>query len=298
MIATAATKKHWTILELLNWGTTYLTEKGIDEARLTIELLLAHVLKLQRIQLYTSFDKPLSDEELARFKELLKRRLTNEPLQYILGEAEFMGLKFAVDKRVLIPRPDTEILVETALTKIKTNFSGESEIRILDIGTGSGCIAVSLAKMVPNAKIVSIDASAEALEVAMINAETNSVNDKITFVTKDFLAENNFTEQFHCIVSNPPYISNEEYAQLSSEVKNFEPRIALLDDGDGLKFFHAIAQRSKTMLLKNGFVAVEHAYNQTDDVQKIFSDNGWKNIQAVKDYGGMFRCVIAERGEP
>lgn len=288
-------KKIWTILELITWGTEYLTEKRIADARLNIELMLAHVLRYNRMQLYTNFDKPLADEELAKFKLLLKRRLTHEPLQYILGETEFMGLKFAVDQRVLIPRADTEILVEAVIEKIKTDFAEETPLHILEIGTGSGCIAISLAKMIPAASIVSIDCSEEALHIALANAEANGVAERITFIKKDFLLQKEFSQKFHCIISNPPYISNEEYLLLDVEVREFEPKNALADNNNGLTFYNSIANRCKENLLKNGFAAVEHAYNQSDDVQKIFAENNWKNIRAVKDYSGKFRCVIAEQ---
>ncbi len=287
-------KKIWTILDLITWGTEYLTEKIISDARLNVELMLAHVLRFNRIQLYTNFDRPLSDDELAQFKLLLKRRLTHEPIQYILGDTEFMGLKFAVDKRVLIPRADTEILVETVIEKINVDFAGEEVINILEIGTGSGCIAISLAKMLPNASIVSIDQSDEALQIASANAAANNVTDRTTFLTKDFLRDNEFSQKFHCIISNPPYISNEEYSLLDTEVREFEPKIALADGNDGLTFYHSIASRCKINLLNKGFIAVEHAYNQSDSVQNIFSNNSWKNIKSIKDYGGNYRCVIAE----
>ena len=293
MSISTADKKIWTILDLITWGTEYLSEKNIADARLNIELLLAHVLRFNRMQLYTNFDKPLTDEELAQFKLLLKRRLTHEPLQYILGETEFMGLKFAVDRRVLIPRSDTEILVETVIEKIKTDFPNETTIQILEIGTGSGCIAVSLAKMISKAAVVAIDRSEDALQLASKNAEINGVADRITFLQCDFLLENDSAQKYHCIVSNPPYISTNEYLQLETEVREFEPKIALADDSDGLTFYHSIAKRCKNDLLENGFAAVEHSYNQSDDVQKIFVKNGWNNIRAVKDYGGNFRCVIA-----
>lgn len=287
-------KKKWTILDLITWGTEYLAERNIAEARLNIELMIAHVLRFTRIQLYTNFDKPLTEDELAQFKLLLKRRLTHEPLQYILGETEFMGLKFSVDRSVLIPRPDTEILVESAVKKMKDDFSDEGSLHILEIGTGSGCIAVSLAKMLPSAIICSIDISEEALHIASQNAESNGVSDRITFLHQDFLSLNNSDRKYHCIISNPPYISNIEYALLEKEVREFEPKIALADDKDGLTFYHTIAARCKDELRENGFAAVEHSYNQSEDVQRIFVEHNWKNITAIKDYGGNYRCVIAE----
>ncbi|MEW5798028.1 MAG: peptide chain release factor N(5)-glutamine methyltransferase [Bacteroidota bacterium] len=295
MIAAETPKKIWTLLDLVTWGTTYLTEKGFDDPRLNIELLLAHLLRLQRIQLYTNFDRPLSESELGMFKELLKRRLSHEPLQYILGETEFMGLKFAVDPRVLIPRPDTEILVETVINKIKKSFLSADDLRILDIGTGSGCIAVSLAKLLPNATVTAIDMSSEAIELASVNAGRNGVLEKISFLQKNFLTDHAGDQKFHCIVSNPPYISNREYGQLPTEVKEFEPTIALADGGDGLTFFKEIAEYAAQSLLSGGFVAVEHAFDQSESAQQIFQHAGLTNVSAIKDFGGHFRCVVADK---
>lgn len=294
MSAVPVEKKAWNILDLITWGSAYLTEKGISDARLNIELLLAYVLRLPRIQLYTNFDKPLSAEELARCKELLKRRLAHEPLQYILGETEFMGLKFSVDKRVLIPRPDTEVLVEFAVNKLKQTFNSSSEIQVLEIGTGSGCIAVSVAKSMQNAVVTAIDVAPDALEAAKANAERNGVQERITFLQKDFFKNDTFEKKFHCVVSNPPYVSHYEFQLLPKEVKEFEPKNALTDGSDGLTFYKAIAQDGKSLLHDNGFVAVEHAYNQSEEVQKIFRHSGWKSILSLKDYGGNFRVVIAE----
>lgn len=293
MAASETAKKTWTILELISWGTTYLSEKGFDDARLNIELLLASVLQLKRIHLYTQFDRPLTEEELARFKELLKRRMTHEPLQYILGETEFFGLKFSVDPRVLIPRPETEILVEEVADKIQVCFEPDEQIRILDVGTGSGCIAVTLAHIFSDARIVAIDVSEEALTLARQNAHRHNVDHNIEFRIANILSHE-IHEKFHCIVSNPPYISNEEYEILPEDVKKFEPKQALADGSDGLTFYRAIAQKSN-LVMDNGFVAVEHAYNQHEKVLTIFKENGWRNLASVKDYDGNFRVVIAEK---
>lgn len=295
MTSSDTAKKTWSLLELVTWGTSYLTEKGFDDPRLNIELLLAHILQLQRIQLYTNFDRPLSENELARFKELLKRRLSREPLQYILGEAEFMGLKFVVDQRVLIPRPDTEVLVDSVIHKIKNTFSLSDGVRILDIGTGSGCIAVSLAKLLSNVTVTAIDISSEALDLARMNSEKNGIQEKITFLRSDVFTHRFDEPKYHCIVSNPPYISNEEYELLPPDVKEYEPRTALADESDGLMFYGEIARKAESILVDNGFVAVEHAYDQSERVQIIFREFGFKNISTIKDYGGNFRCVIAEK---
>ncbi len=287
-------KKQWSILDLITWGTGYLTEKNIDDARLTIELLLSRVLQLQRIQLYTKFDQPLSEAELASFKALLKRRLANEPLQYILGDTEFMGLRFLVDTNVLIPRPETELLAERAIALLKSSFPPEQPLSILDLGTGSGCIAVTLAKKLPNAQVTGIDISEGALRVAAANAELNGVQDRVHFVPGDIMAVNpgQFAQPFHCIISNPPYISSAEFAQVAPEVKEFEPSIALTDNGNGLKFYPGIAHFAIAALADGGIVAVEHAFDQSAAVRSIFTDEGFSDPEVIKDYQGIERHVL------
>lgn len=294
MSSAAAPKKIWSILDLITWGTDYLKEKGIDDARLTIELLLSHVLTLQRIQLYTSFDRPLSDEELARFKELLKRRLSNEPLQYIIGRTQFMGLDILVDRRVLIPRPETELLVDECVKMMKRSFPPDTPLSIIDLGTGSGCIAVALAKMLPSAQITALDLSADAFAVAQQNAELNGVSDRIQFKQADImrLEQEEISGPFHCIISNPPYISTKEFSDVSNDVKDFEPRAALTDNSDGLTFYPAIARFAERSLSSGGCVCVEHAYDQSEHVQTIFQKAGFVEPQIIKDYQGIKRHLL------
>jgi release factor glutamine methyltransferase len=292
---TAASHKVWTIIDLITWGTSYLNDRNFDDARLNIELLLGRVLNLQRIRLYTNFDKPLSDDELARFKALLKRRLDHEPLQYILGETEFMGLKFRVDNRVLIPRPETEVLVEQAMKELQARFPGTAAVRVMEIGTGSGCIAVSIAHGMQTVHVTAIDSSSDAIDVARENAELNGVSERITFDCVQYQENSAMEGTYHCIVSNPPYISKMEFSRLPRDVKEYEPTVALADGGDGLTYYRLIASGGKKLLIENGFVMVEHAYDQSADVQKIFNEQGWKEIRAIKDYSGNFRCVFATR---
>lgn len=295
MPAVSTERKVWTILEMLQWGTSYLTDKGFDEARLTTELLLAHVLHSKRIDLYTKFDKPLNDAELGSFKEKFKRRLAHEPLQYIVGETEFMGLKFFVDPRVLIPRPETELLVETAVETCSKKFL-DQQIRILDVGTGSGCIAISCAKMIPTATVRAIDASAEALEVAKRNAKENSVYERIEFSTFNIhdVRPEEFGEKFHLVLSNPPYVSLSDFEKLEPEIRDYEPKFAVTDGGDGLSFYRSYSSSIKSLLKPSGVMIVEHAYNQAEDIEKIFQEAGWKNIEKKKDYSGNFRCLVAQ----
>jgi release factor glutamine methyltransferase len=281
---------------MLQWGTSYLSEKGFEESRLTVELLLCHVLHLKRIQLYTSFDKRLTDVELFSFKGLFQRRLQHEPVQYIIGTTEFMGLEFVVDRRVLIPRPETEVLVEHALRYAKDHFPGQP-LRILDIGTGSGCIAVSLAVLIENASVVAFDKSSDAVDVARINAEKNGVEKRVTFSVGDVFgaSENDLLSKFRMVVSNPPYISKKEFEELQPEIKEFEPSFAVTDDGDGLSFYRRIAQIGRSFLDEGGAIIVEHAYNQSKSTQKIFIEAGWGNVQPFSDYSGKDRGLVATK---
>ena len=278
----------WTIVELVNYSTRYLKEKGFEAPRLNTEWLLCHTLKCSRIDLYTHFDKPLSNDELTAFKSLLKRRLDYEPIQYIIGEAEFMALKFYVDKRVLIPRQETEILVQEA---INLSHGLEGSINILDIGVGSGNIAVSLAKYINNALVTGIDVSDDALEVAKINAERHSLNNKVKLFHHNIFDDITFDDKFDIVVSNPPYISSDEMKEVKKEVSDYEPSIATTDLGDGLTYYKRIVGVGKLILQEGGWLLVEIAYNQKDDVSKLLSSLGYSNVEAIKDYGGNFRVI-------
>jgi release factor glutamine methyltransferase len=259
----------WTIVELVNWSTQYLKEKGFEDPRLNTELLLCHTLKCSRMDLYTHFDKPLSNDELITFKSFFKRRLDHEPIQYIIGETEFMGLKFFVDKRVLIPRQETEILVQETI-----NLSRELEgnINILDIGVGSGNIAISLAKYINSALVTGIDVSDAALDVAKINAERHSLNSKIKLFRHNIFDEIIFDDKF-----------------------GYEPSIATTDLGDGLTYYKRIVEVGKLILKEGGWLLVEIAYNQKDDVSKILSGMEYSNVEAIKDYGGNFRVIKGKK---
>ncbi|MCX6138677.1 MAG: peptide chain release factor N(5)-glutamine methyltransferase [Ignavibacteriales bacterium] len=284
----------WTILELIEWGKSYLTEKGIDEARLTMELLLAHTLHCARIELYTRFDQPLRPEELASFKVLLQRRLRHEPLQYITGTAGFMGLNFTVSPAVLIPRPETEIVVEKAVEYLRALVGPR---HVLDVGTGSGCIAISCARLVPDVEAVGLDVSTDALAVAAGNAMGNGVHDRVRFVEGDIrtITAAECGGLFQTIVSNPPYIGNGEYAQLPSDVREYEPRTALADGGDGLAYYRILAARGCELLDNHGTLFVEHSFDQSNAVVEIFRTAGWRDIMPFKDYSGNWRGVEAHR---
>jgi release factor glutamine methyltransferase len=283
----------WTILKLIEWSANYLSEKGFDDARLNAELMLAHTLNLKRIDLYLKYDKVLSPDDLARYKSFFSRRLKQEPVQYILGYTEFMGIRFEVNPAVLIPRPDTEVLVESVLNYCKTLSS--KNISICDIGTGSGCIAISLAKMISDSMVTAIDKSADAIDVARRNAISAGVSERVKFVHIDLLKKKYEAENFGIIVSNPPYIPKDEVETLQPEVRFFEPDYAYTDFGDGLSFYKMISKLGHTILKNAGSIFVEVGYNQAEVVKRIFENDKYSEIESYKDYNGIERVVKAER---
>ncbi len=292
----AENEQQWTISALQNWCSSYLKEKGFENARLTTDLLLAHVLHYERIQLYAHFDKPLSKEELGIFRALFQRRLAHEPVQYIIGEAGFMGFTFFVDQRVLVPRPETELLVEKVVEVMKA--SAKPELRVLDIGTGSGNIAISIAHYVPSCTVDAIDVSEDALAVAEKNVQRHNISSRVNLIKADVLNLPDFirSRQYDFIVSNPPYISDQEYALLDKDVKDYEPRIALNECGDGLTFYKTISRLGKTMLADDGWAFVEIAYNQAYPVKEIFSQAEYSTIILIPDMNQITRIVQASRG--
>lgn len=286
-------EKIWTIKRLLEWTTKYLSEKGISDSRLNAELLLCHTLKYKnRIDLYLHFDKPLRQSELDTFKTFLKRRLSGEPIQYIVGETEFMGIKFKVDQRVLIPRPETELLVESVIDLCKKYK--KSQIKILEIGTGCGNISISIAKLFPDSEIVAIESSKLALEVADLNIRNHGLSDKIKLVFMNIFDDVPKYKNFDIIVSNPPYVSIDEYQILSDEIKNYEPKIALTDGKDGLSYHRRIADIGRSLLNEIGWLFLEIAYNQKNAVVEILENLKYFNIEVFKDLSGNDRVVKAK----
>ena len=276
-----------TVLDLINLSTEYLVKKEIESPRVNAELLLAHTLKCKRLDLYLSYDRPLSEDEVSIYREFIKRRSRSEPLQYIIGKVEFYGLEFLVNPSVLIPRPETEILVEAILNSVNKN----DRIKILDIGVGSGNISVSLAKHLPNSEITATDLSLPAIETAKENAKLNNVLERINFTKQDINVESFSEEKFDIVVSNPPYISKEEFPNLKDELKVYEPKNALTDFLDGLNYFRIISKKSKSILNKNGKLYFEVGQGQAEDVKKILSENNFSDISFVKDYLKIDRVV-------
>jgi len=263
----AEEKRRWTIIDLLKWTADYLKEKRFENGRLTAERLLAHVLQCRRVDLYVQFERPLNGEELALFKSLLKRRLAHEPLQYIIGETEFFSLPFTVGPEVLVPRPETELLVE----KVLAAAGLQSQTRILDIGTGSGNIAVSLAAHLPEAHITAVDCSKAALVIAETNSRRNSVAARILWQEWNLYGDDcPWQTPFDIIVSNPPYISQADYEALPPEIKHFEPRQALLAGADGLDAYRAMQKWLPGLLARPGSAFFEIGADQAAAVTALF----------------------------
>lgn len=276
------TDEIWTTLKVLAWTTGYLTEKGVENARRESEWLLCAATGLDRVGLYLNFDKPLSDDELAVFRGLVVRRGKREPLQHILGSQEFDGLSFEVSPAVLIPRHDTEVLIEEALRRAPHAKT------VLDIGTGSGCIAIALAHRLPRAVVAAIDLSTDALVVARHNAESNGV--AVEFLQGSFL-QPVAGRTFDLIVSNPPYITSGDLADLQPEVRDFEPRLALDGGPDGLDAYRAIIAEAPDFLNPCGWLLLEVGAGQDDDVGALLVRAGFTGIVAAPDNAGINRVV-------
>ena len=277
-----------TVLDALKKTTEYLEKKGIESARVNAEIMLAYILKCKRLQLYLSFDRPLNENEKNLYREFLQRRVNHETVQYITGIVGFYGLEFQVNKSVLIPRPETEILVETIIENTNEN----EETNILDIGTGSGNIAITLAKHLPNSKITAIDISKDALKIAVKNSELNNVKERINFIENDILNNQNlFDNVFDLVVSNPHYISKKEYNNLEPELNKHEPSIALTDFSDGVIFYKNISKQAKNLLNTNGKLFFEIGAGQSKKIKEIMEQNNFYNIQIIKDYQNHDRVI-------
>ncbi len=280
----------WTIIRMIEWGTSYFRKKRIDSPRLTIELIVAHVLELKRFDLYMQFDRPLAEEELAKLREMIKRRTAMEPLQYILEEAEFHGRTFTVRPGVLIPRPETELLVDEALRRTRS-------LRCLDVGTGSGCIAVTVALERPETEVVAIDLSEEALAIARENAARLGA-DRIDFRRMDLFDDAAIPSlgSFDLIISNPPYVSYGEMPELQAEVRDHEPRMAVTDGSDGLSFYRRFATLGSTLLRRDGEMFLELGYDMAAAVRSMFEEKGF-DVEIYTDFDRIERILRARRKE-
>lgn len=288
----------WTIGRILKWTEGYFADKGLESPRLDAEVLLSHVLKKQRIYLYVHFDEPLQPEELAAYREMVKKRVMHVPVAYILGEREFMGLTFKVTPDTLIPRPDTEILVQATIDRLKAMpASDDTALHIADIGTGTGAICLSVLHYLPQATAETVDISPAARAVAEENAEQLGLADRITFHTGDLLVPL-AGRTFAAILSNPPYIPEADIGTLAPEVCTKEPHTALSGGADGLDFYRRLAAEAPQMLAPNGFLAFEVGIHQARDVAALVKANPLiGKTEILPDYAGIDRVVVAWRKE-
>jgi release factor glutamine methyltransferase len=276
---------------LLAWTADYFQSKGIESARLEAQILLAHVLNCPRIELVARSDEIPEPGFRKAFREIVTRRVDGWPVAYLTGEREFYLLKFDVSPAVLIPRPDTETLVQEALTRLK----GKPSPDVLDLGTGSGCIAVSIAHQHKTSRLTAVDVSPDAAEVAKRNAAKHGVADRVTVLVGDLFAPLPPGSLFDLIVSNPPYVTPTEFDALSPDVRDHEPRGALDGGPDGLAFYRRIASDMGPVLKPGGLVLVEIGATQEEAVRAVFDGKGFTTFPAVRDYGRRPRVVMAMR---
>lgn len=286
---------HRTCLEILNRAVEKLRGEGIDRPRTNAELLLGAVLNAKKIDLYLNRDQTLTPQQIQKFNQFICERIQRKPLQYIIGSTEFFGLEFEVSQNVLIPRPETETLVETVIEHLKNC----SQPKIIDLGTGSGAIAISLAKNLESCFVFATDVSSDALIVAKENARRNKVESQIEFICGDLfepLRNKNLDGEIDCVVSNPPYVSKEEFAHLPKEVKDYEPIVALKTEEEGTFFHNKIIEGSRDFLKEGGILALEVGLGQASKVADLIRNRkDFKNTEIKRDLGGTDRIVIAHK---
>lgn len=295
--ARGTAERTWTVLELLRWTTGHFGDKGIDSPRLDAEVLLAHALGIRRLDLYLQYDKPVVPEERAAFRELVRRRATDRvPVSLLTGEKEFWSQTFRVTADTLTPRPDTETLVEAALAQMPEAAAEDAPprpVRVLDVGTGSGAIALSLARERPNAEITATDISSKALQIARLNADELRVGENVRFL-EGSLFEPVRGERFDLIVSNPPYLARQAAESLDPELAH-EPELALFGGNDGYAVLRPFAAEVEEMLTPGGYVAVEVDPGQAVAVAGWFVEAGLGEIETLRDLAGRPRVVAARR---
>lgn len=276
------------VLEVIKRTTEFLEKRGVETPRLDAELLIGHALTMKRMQLYLQFERPLTEPELEKIRPLVKRRGNREPLQYITGETEFSGLRLKVDRRALIPRPETERLVELLAERLPV-----PPAEILDLGTGSGAIALALARLWANAKVTALDKSAEALDLARDNAEVCGLSGRVRFLQSDWLAGLPPDEKYSLIVANPPYLSDEETAAAQPEVKDFEPHLALSAGKNGAAALEHIIGAARPHLAPGGLLACETGIAQHPALLALGQAQGYARTESVRDLSGRDRYLLA-----
>jgi len=280
-------------LKILNQAVERLRSAGVDRPRTTAELLLGAVLDAKKIDLYLNPNRLLTSDQIGKFNKFLEERIKGKPIQYIIGSTEFFGLEFEVNPHVLIPRPETETLVEKVMESLRNLSSPE----IIDLGTGSGAIAISLARNIKDSFVYAVDISSDALKVARRNARKHGVEDRMDFLCGDLfepLRNRKREETIDCVVSNPPYVSQEEFDQLPGEVKDYEPIVALRTEDEGTSFHKRIIRGSLDFLKEGGILALEVGLGQANEVANLIADTKkFKEIKIERDLGGIERIVMA-----
>lgn len=281
----------WTALKVLDWTAKRFADAGIDAARLEAQILLAHVLGCSRVQLYTGFDRPLDETELAGYRGLIKRRLAGEPVAYLIGEQEFWSLPFFVGEAVLVPRRDTETVIEVVRDLLPDRAAART---IVDACTGTGCIAISLAKELPGARVIATELSPAAAEVARRNVARNAA-DRVEIREGDLLAPVADALPVDVLVSNPPYVATAVIAELSAEVRR-EPRLALDGGADGLDVLRRLITQAPAAIVPGGVLVLEHGYDQAAAVTALIDETGaFDAPETRKDLGGQPRVTFARR---
>lgn len=277
-----------TVLEIIKRSTEFLQKHGVESPRLNAELLVGHALGLKRMQLYLQFERPLAETELAKIRPLVKRRSEREPLQYIVGTTEFGGLTLKVDRRALIPRPETELLVEIAKEKC-----APPPARVLDLGTGSGALALALAKLFPEARVTAVDVSPDALALARENAAALGLAERVAFVSSDWFAALPADDRFELIVANPPYLTDAETRETTPEVQKFEPWNALSSGPAGTEALAVIVREARTRLAPGGWLICETGIAQHAQLLEWMRAAGYASVESRKDLTGRDRFVLA-----
>lgn len=291
---TTASKEAWTTRKLLDWLRGALKDKGIDDARLCAELLVAHVIGCQRLRLYMEADRPASPDELATLRNLAKRALNHEPVQYLVGEWSFYGITLKTDKRALIPRPESQTLVDEAVNAIK-DIEDRPPL-VADVCTGSGCIAIAIASQAPSAIVHVCDIDAEALALTAENIERTNLTDRITTYRGDLLAALPDAEPYDAIVANPPYIPDDEWDAVAPNVKDHEPTHALRGGADGLDLVRPLVSQAADRLRPGGLLAIEIASARAGEaLQILIADDRYRDAKTTRDFAGRPRVVAAVR---
>ncbi|MBX3417569.1 MAG: peptide chain release factor N(5)-glutamine methyltransferase [Pirellulaceae bacterium] len=292
-MATETENQPWSIQRLLTWTTDYFQRNGQDTPRLAAEVLLAEALSVPRIQLYARFNDVPSEPHLGKFRDWVKRHAAGEPVAYLVGYREFYSLRFEVSPAVLIPRPETEQLVVEAIDLLQRHPS--SEKKVVDVGTGSGCIAVTLAKQIPDVQVIAVDVSPEALAIAQRNAETHQVSERVAFIESDLLSEIPETQKFPLIVSNPPYVGRSEQGTLGESVKKYEPELALYGGDAGYELTEKLVHQAAARLLPGGWLVLETSPMLAGKIKDLILAHGaFRSCDVKKDLAKLERVLIAQ----